>query len=97
MSTDPINVIVPEANRRAYEQGHYAPAVEHEGFIFVSGCIGRADAIEDEFRDAWQQVGAILAEAGCGYDDILESTLYMVDLQKNTQIMRKVIDEFIHC
>lgn len=95
MPADPIRVIVPEANRKTYERGHFAPAVEHDGFVFVSGCVGRGDSVEDEFRDAWRQVGAVLAEAGCGYEDIVDSTLYMVDLQANTDTMFKVKDEFI--
>ena len=38
---------------------------------------------------------AVLAEAGCGYEDIVDSTLYMVDLQKNAGTMFKVKDEFV--
>ena len=75
MSSEPIRVIVPEKNKAQYEGMHFAPAVEQDGFIFVSGCVGQAEDAEDEFRDAWQQVGAVLAEAGCGYEDIVDSTL----------------------
>ena len=95
MSSEPIRVIVPEKNKAQYEGMHFAPAVEQDGFIFVSGCVGQAEDAEDEFRDAWQQVGAVLAEAGCGYEDIVDSTLYMVDLQKNAGTMFKVKDEFV--
>ena len=93
--SDPIHVIVPEKNADQYENMHFAPAVEHDGFVFVSGCVGQAKEAEDEFRDAWRQVGEVLAEAGCGYDDIVDSTLYMVDLQKHAGTMFKVKDEFV--
>ena len=93
--SDPIKVIVPEKNTDQYKSMHFAPAVEQDGFVFVSGCVGQAEDAEDEFRDAWRQVGEVLAEAGCGYEDIVDSTLYMVDLQKNAGTMFKVKDEFV--
>ena len=37
----------------------------------------------------------MLAEAGVGYEDIIDSTLYVVDLQKNAGAMAKAKDEFI--
>ena len=91
----PINVIVPKESQSTYETMHFAPAVEQDGFVFCSGCVGQAESAEDEFRQAWKQIGAILAEAGCGYEDIVDSTLYIVDLQANAQTMFKVKDEFI--
>jgi enamine deaminase RidA (YjgF/YER057c/UK114 family) len=36
-----------------------------------------------------------LAAAGCGYADIIDSTLYIVDLAAHTAVMAKVKDEFI--
>ena len=74
---------------------HFAPAVRHDDLVFCSGVIGSGDSPEEEFRDAWQAVGRVLAEAGCGYEDIVDSTLYVVDLQKHTAAMFKVKDEFI--
>jgi enamine deaminase RidA (YjgF/YER057c/UK114 family) len=92
----PINVIVPKASQATYESMHFAPAVEQDGFVFCSGCVGQAESAEDEFRQAWKMIGAILAKAGCGYEDIVDSTLYIVDLQANAATMFKVKDEFIH-
>ena len=37
----------------------------------------------------------MLKEAGAGYNDIVDSTLYIVDLQKNAATMAAVKDEFI--
>lgn len=91
----PINVIIPNESQASYDAMHFAPAVEQDGFVFCSGCVGQAESAEDEFRQAWQQIGTILAEAGCGYEDIVDSTLYLVDLQANAGTMFKVKDEFI--
>ena len=91
----PIDVIVPEASKTVYENWHFAPAVRHGDIVFCSGVVGRGETPEDEFRNAWESLGAVLAEAGVGYEDIVDSTLYIVDLQKNAAAMAKVKDEFI--
>ena len=91
----PIQVIVPESARKTYESWHFAPAVRHGDLIFFSGVVGRGESLEDEFRDAWQSLGETLLAAGVGYEDIIDSTLYVVDLQKNAATMARVKDEFI--
>ena len=90
-----IDVIVPDSARKTYDSWHFAPAVRHEDLIFCSGVVGRGDSAEDEFRNAWQSLGETLAAAGVGYEDIVDSTLYIVELQKNAATMAKVKDEFI--
>lgn len=90
-----IDVIVPESARKTYENWHFAPAVRHGDLIFCSGVVGQGDSAEDEFRNAWQSLGEVLETAGVGYEDIVDSTLYVVDLQKNAASMAKVKDEFI--
>ena len=91
----PIEVIVPEPARKIYENWHFAPAVRHDDLIFFSGVVGQGDSAEDEFRNAWASLSDTLAEAGVGYGDIIDATIYMVDLQKNAAAMSKVKDEFI--
>ncbi|MDP6978721.1 MAG: Rid family hydrolase [Myxococcota bacterium] len=90
-----IDVIVPESSRKVYESWHFAPAVRHGDLVFVSGVIGSGETPEDEFRNAWASLGDVLEEAGVGYEDIIDSTLYVVDLQKNAAAMAKAKDEFI--
>jgi enamine deaminase RidA (YjgF/YER057c/UK114 family) len=90
-----IDVIVPDSARKTYESWHFAPAVRHDDLIFCSGVVGQGESTEDEFRNAWQSLGETLAAAGVGYEDIVDSTLYIVDLQKNAATMAKVKDEFI--
>lgn len=90
-----IDVIVPETMRKAYNAFHYAPAVREAGLIFCSGVIGEGNTAETEFRNAWQTIGMILAEAGAGYGDIIDTTLYIADLAANAAVMARVKDEFI--
>jgi enamine deaminase RidA (YjgF/YER057c/UK114 family) len=90
-----IDVIVPDSARKTYDNWHFAPAVRHGDLIFCSGVVGHGETAEDEFRNAWQLLGETLAAAGVGFEDIVDSTLYVVDLQKNAATMAKVKDEFI--
>ena len=91
----PIDVIVPDSARETYDNWHFAPAVRHDDIIFFSGVVGQGESAEDEFRNAWASLGETLTEAGVGYEDIIDTTLYIVDLQKNAATMAKVKDEFI--
>ncbi|MBT7335417.1 MAG: RidA family protein [Gammaproteobacteria bacterium] len=92
----PIEVIVPDSARQTYDNWHFAPAACHNDLVFCSGVVGSGSSIEEEFRNAWASLGETLAAAGVGYEDIIDTTLYMVDLQKNAATMSKVKDEFIH-
>ena len=90
-----IEVIVPESARKTYADWRFAPAVRHQDLIFFSGVVGQGESAEEEFRSAWASLEATLAEAGIGYEDIIDTTLYIVDLQKNAATMAKVRNEFI--
>jgi enamine deaminase RidA (YjgF/YER057c/UK114 family) len=90
-----IDVIVPESARKTYDSWHFAPAVRHGDLIFFSGVIGHGETPEAEFRNAWKSLGEILREAGVGFEDIIDSTLYIVDLAEHAGTMAKVKDEFI--
>ena len=90
-----IEVIVPESARKTYTDWRFAPAVRHQDLIFFSGVVGRGESAEEEFRSAWASLEVILTEAGIGYEDIIDTTPYIVDLQKNASIMAKVRNEFI--
>jgi enamine deaminase RidA (YjgF/YER057c/UK114 family) len=94
-------VILPDANRRAYDAFHFAPAVRAGDLVLLSGQIGLnehgqvPDSPEEEFRNAWISIGAVLAHAGLGYQDIVEFTSYHVGLQSHLAAFMKVRDEFI--
>ena len=90
-----IEVIVPESARETYTDWRFAPAVRHQDLIFFSGVVGQGESAEEEFRSAWASLEVTLTEAGIGYEDIIDTTLYIVDLQKNAATMAKVRDEFI--
>ena len=84
-----IEVIVPESARKTYTDWRFAPAVRHQDLIFFSGVVGQGESAEEEFRSAWASLEVTLTEAGIGYEDIIDTTLYIVDLQKNAATMAK--------
>ncbi len=97
----PRNVILTEADRHTYDNFHFAPAVASGGLLVCSGQIGAGadgkvpeDAAE-EFRNAWQAIGRVLAAAGLGYEDIVELTSYHVDLPAHMRAFMAVKDEFL--
>ena len=97
----PRNVILTEADRHTYDNFHFAPAVASGGLLVCSGQIGAGadgkvpeDATE-EFRNAWQAIGRVLAAAGLGYEDIVELTSYHVDLPAHMRAFMAVKDEFL--
>lgn len=90
-----ITAIVPVSMQRAYDLFHFAPAVREQGLIFCSGVIGEGDTAESEFRNAWEKIGTILAQAGASYGDIVDTTVYMLDLATDAPVMAAVKDEFV--
>ena len=67
--------------------GPYSQAVLVNGLLFVSGqipvnpadgCV--AESIEDQSHQALKNVGAILAEAGLGYEDVVKTTVLLADI-----------------
>jgi len=68
--------------------GPYSQAVEHDGWIFASGQIPLDPAsgelvggeIEDQTRQVLANLRAVLEAAGASLDDVVRTTIYMIDL-----------------
>ena len=67
--------------------GPHSQAVLVNGLLFVSGQIpvnpadgSVAESIEDQSHQALKNVGAILAEAGLGYEDVVKTTVLLADI-----------------
>ena len=69
--------------------GPYAQAVTWQGLVFCSGqialdpetgeLVGSGD-VRSETRRAMTNLGAVLAEAGSGFDRVLKTTIYVADM-----------------
>jgi len=66
-------VIVPEDLKDKYNEWHFSPAVESQGFVFVAGCTGTrldgtiSDIEEEQFRQAFLTIEKSLIAAGITY------------------------------
>ncbi|TFF14213.1 RidA family protein [Pseudomonas sp. BCA14] len=79
------DVVSPPDRHALYELHRYSPAIRSNGFLFVSGQVGsRKDGSAEpelaaQVRLAFANLNAILAEAGSSFDDVVDTTIFMVD------------------
>jgi 2-iminobutanoate/2-iminopropanoate deaminase len=88
MKTEIATVAAPAAI------GPYSQAVHAGGFLFLSGQIGLdpatgalvADDIVRQTEQTMSNLRAVLASAGSGFDDVVRTTIYLVDLSQYAQV-----------
>lgn len=95
------DVVFPPARRALYERHRYSPAVRSNGFLFVSGQVGSTEDgspepdLPTQVRQAFSNLNAILDEAGCSFDDVVDVTVFIVDPQSKFEtIWNIVLTEF---
>ena len=95
------DVVFPPARRALYERHRYSPAVRSNGFLFVSGQVGSTEDgtpepdLKTQVRQAFSNLNAILHEAGCTFDDVVDVTVFIVDPQSKFEtIWNLVLTEF---
>ena len=85
-------------------KGHYSPAVEFNGLIFVSGQLpinsatGEVEtgAIEKQTELALRNVEAILTAAGSGLNHVLQFTIYVSEMElwdKVNEVYARILGE----
>lgn len=90
------DAVFPAARHDLYRQHRYSPAIRSGGFLFVSGQVGsRKDGSpEPEFaaqvRLAFDNLAAVLAAAGCTFDDIVDVTTFHTDPQQQFDTIQQV-------
>lgn len=83
------DVVFPPGRHALYDRNRYSPAVRSGGFLFVSGQVGSREdgspeaTLEAEVHRAFANLGAILAAAGCSFDDVVDATVFIVDPERN--------------
>jgi enamine deaminase RidA (YjgF/YER057c/UK114 family) len=77
--------VFPERPHALYALHGYSPAIRSGDLLFVSGMVGaRADGtpepeLEAEIGLAFENLRGVLEGAGCGFDDVVDVTLFLVD------------------
>ncbi|GFM52813.1 hypothetical protein PSCICE_40800 [Pseudomonas cichorii] len=94
------DVVFPAGRLELYERNRYSPAIRSNGFLFVSGQVGSKEDGSPEqdlavqVRTAFNNLNAILKEAGCTFDDVVDVTIFMVDPESKFERIWKVVPEF---
>ncbi len=81
--------------------GPYSQAIEMDGWVFSSGCVGltaqnelAGEDIVKQTRQTFTNLKAILAAAGCTLQDVVKATVYLADMDEFAQ-MNEVYSEFM--
>lgn len=94
------NVVFPPKRQALYEQNRYSPAIRSNGFLFVSGQVGSLEdgspqlGLKAQVRQAFENLNAILTEAGCSFDDVVDVTVFMVDPASTFEEIWEVVPEY---
>ena len=75
-------------DRLAEPISHYTDAVVADGLLFISGLVGvdgrgalvGGDDVAAQARQVFENMRAVLAEAGCRFEDVLKVTVYLTDV-----------------
>ncbi len=94
------DVVVPKGMEASYQRLHFAPAVRDGDRLFCSGQTGTdakgepADP-EAQITRAFENVKAVLAEAGCDFEDVVEMTTFHLGFGKHIGPFMAVKDRYL--
>lgn len=100
MSAVVRQAVFPVGRQALYEKNRYSPAIQSNGFLFVSGQVGsREDGspepdLEAQVRLAFENLNAVLAAAHCTFDDVLDVTLFLVNPETMLDTVWKVLPDY---
>jgi enamine deaminase RidA (YjgF/YER057c/UK114 family) len=91
-------LIVPPSMKRILDVTGYAPAVKVGPILFCAGQVGRTPDLqviadpEAQFVACWENLRAVLEEAGYGFGDVVDMTTYHVAMSEHFAVFRAVKD-----
>lgn len=94
------DVVFPPGRQALYEKNRYSPAVRANGLLFVSGQVGsREDGspepeLDAQVRRAFDNLNAILAAAGCSFDNVVDVTVFIVDPEAHFERIWQVVQDY---
>jgi len=93
--------VVPASMKTNYDVFHFSPATVIDNRVYASGQIGigpdgkSPKDLDVQFTLAFESVGAVLAEAGATFEDIVEITTFHIGLGSHIQQFIGVKDRFV--
>jgi enamine deaminase RidA (YjgF/YER057c/UK114 family) len=94
--------IIPNEMRSVYyDDWKMSPGIISNGLLFLTGMTGAqpdasiADDPEQQIRDAFAKINAVLHTAGLDTSDIVEMTSYHVGISEHIDTFKKVRNELI--
>jgi enamine deaminase RidA (YjgF/YER057c/UK114 family) len=93
------DAIFPAGRQALYEINRYSAAIRSGDLLFISGQVGsREDGtpepdFEQQVQLAFVNLGAVLKEAGCTFDDIVDVTTFHTDPETQFEIIMSVKDK----
>lgn len=94
------DIVFPPKRQALYEKNRYSPAIRSNRFLFVSGQVGSLEdgspqqGLKAQVRQAFDNLNAILAEAGCRFDDVIDVTIFMVDPESKVEEIWSVVPDY---
>lgn len=93
------DAIFPAGRQALYEINRYSAAIRTGDLLFISGQVGsREDGtpepdFEQQVQLAFDNLGGVLKEAGCTFDDIVDVTTFHTDPETQFEIIMSVKDK----
>lgn len=95
------DAVFPPGRQALYEKHRYSAAIRSGDLLFVSGQVGsREDGspepdYEAQVALAFERLSAVLAAAGCTFDDVVDVTTFHTDPAAQFDAMMRVRDRVI--
>ena len=92
------DAIFPPNRHALYDAHRYSAAIRSGDLLFVSGQVGGRDdgspepVFEDQVRRAFANLKAVLAAAGCTFDDVIDVTTFHTDPEAQFETIMRVRD-----
>lgn len=93
--------IIPHPLTNLYTERAHSPGVVVGSLVIISGMLGRDENLqviiepEAQLTRVFENIGIVLKEAGCTWQDVVELTGYFTHLRRDFDLFLKVRRRFI--